>query len=128
MLTFHRRYAILNVALFALLVFIALFINDRIIRPFIGDVLVVIWIYAFFCTFLTFSRWKIALGTLLFAYSVEIAQYYNLVALLGLEHNRMARIVIGMTFDWLDLVAYSLGWGIITIYSSLLKIRDSEAD
>ena len=51
----------------------------------------------------------LALSVLLFAYSLETMQYFKLVQLLGLQHSKLARIVIGTAFEWLDLLAYTLG-------------------
>jgi len=46
---------------------------------------------------------------LLFSYTIEILQYFNLVQKLGLEHNKLARIVIGSSFGWEDFLAYTIG-------------------
>jgi hypothetical protein len=54
-----------------------------------------------------------AAGVLLFAYLIETLQYFDLVGKLGLKHSRIANIVIGNSFAWLDIIAYTLG--IITI-------------
>jgi len=51
---------------------------------------------------------------LIFSWSVEMAQYFDFVTLLGLKHVRVARIILGSTFDWLDLIAYSIG--ALTVY------------
>lgn len=98
---------------------IALFINDRFIRPYLGDVLVVILIYCFVRMFFSFGHFQVATGVLLFSYAVELAQYIDIVNLLGLQHNRIARIVIGTSFSVFDLFAYTAGIGLITISSSI---------
>lgn len=49
------------------------------------------------------------IAVLLFAYVVEIAQYFNLVKHLGLEGSRFWTVVIGNSFHWLDMLAYTLG-------------------
>jgi len=95
--------------LFAIEVLIALFVHDKIVRPYIGDVLVVILIYCFVKSFLNIKVLTAALLVLLFSFSIETFQYFNLVEKLGLEHNKTARIVIGSSFEWIDFVAYSLG-------------------
>ena len=101
--------------LFAIEVIIALWVRDRFIRPFVGDVLVVMLIFFFLKSFLTLSPRILVAITLVFAWSVEIAQYFNLVSWLGLERVKVAQIVLGSTFDWLDLLAYSLGAAIVAI-------------
>jgi predicted membrane channel-forming protein YqfA (hemolysin III family) len=45
----------------------------------------------------------------LFAACVEIGQYFDIVALLGLADNQILSIVLGRTFSWLDLVCYTVG-------------------
>ena len=99
--------------LLAVEVMIALYIHDRIIRPYVGDYLVVILIYYFCKTFLNVRPLPLALGVLLFSYAVEVAQLLKVVEILGLQDNKLARIVIGVSFEWLDLLAYTLG--IITV-------------
>ena len=47
MLLFRRSYFSFFVLLFIIEVLIALFVNDRLIRPYVGDFLVVILIYCF---------------------------------------------------------------------------------
>jgi len=36
-------------------------------------------------------------------------QYFNFVNLIGLGHSELARTVIGTSFEWIDLIAYTLG-------------------
>lgn len=110
MILFNRKYFFASCALFLVLVYIALFVNDQFIRPFLGDVLVVGWMYLFLKSFIKLQRYKLAHAVLFFSYSVEVAQFFDLVTILGLQHIKAARIIIGSTFDWLDLLAYTIGW------------------
>jgi hypothetical protein len=110
---FDRRYFISTLILFAIEVFIAVFIRDRFIRPFIGDVLVVILIYCLVKSFIKLPAKRTAMSVLIFAVTIEILQYFQLVDRLGLRDNRIAHIVIGATFDWMDLVAYATGTAIV---------------
>jgi hypothetical protein len=108
-LKFSPFYAILTLLLFITEVLIALFVHDQFIRPYIGDFLVVILIYCFVKSFLNTPVMPTALGVLLFAYTVEVLQYFRIVEVLGLQHSRAARIIIGSSFEWLDMLAYTLG-------------------
>jgi hypothetical protein len=93
---------------------IALYVHDRVVRPFVGDVLVVILIYAFVrALFEPKNAALLAIGVLIFAYLIEIGQFFSLVSFLGLEKYALARVVLGATFDWMDLIAYSVGFLII---------------
>lgn len=95
--------------IFALEVFIAVFVNDSIIRPYGSDVLVVIMIYYFAKAFVRTQPVYIAVATLLFAYAIEIGQYLNLVEVLHLQDNKIMRIVIGSSFSWGDMLCYTVG-------------------
>ncbi|MBN8878954.1 MAG: DUF2809 domain-containing protein [Sphingobacteriales bacterium] len=106
---FNKTYFLLAVLLFVIEVLIALYMHDRIIRPYIGDLLVVILLYCFVRAFVSISPVKIVIGVLLFSYLIEVLQYLKLVKLLGLQHSRIANVVIGNLFEWMDLVAYTVG-------------------
>lgn len=95
--------------IFVIEVIIALFVKDNIIRPYGGDVLVVILMYYFFKTFVKMNPLPLAIGVLFFAYAVEIGQYFNLVEVLNMQNNRIMRIVIGSSFSWGDMFCYTLG-------------------
>ncbi len=112
-LGFNKAYFVCCLVLFALLAYIALFVNDQFVRPFLGDVIVVVWLYTVFKSFLLVKSSWLAHFVLLFSYAIEVAQYFKLVSLLGLEHIKAVRIIFGATFDWLDLLAYTLGWLLI---------------
>ena len=45
----------------------------------------------------------------LFATFVEIAQYFNVVKLLGLQNNAFISTIVGTTFSFVDLICYSVG-------------------
>ncbi len=106
---FNLRYLVYTVLLFVTEVLIALFVHDQFIRPYIGDFLVVILIYCFVKSFLNTPVVPTAVGVLLFAYTVELLQYFRIVEVLGLQHSRAARIMIGSAFEWQDMLAYTLG-------------------
>lgn len=109
MLTFNKKYFYFTIILFLIEVCIAVFVNENFIRPFIGDVLVVILLYC-----LAKSFWKIpssilALLVFVFACIIEILQYFNFVNILGLQNYKILAIALGNTFDWKDIIAYAIG-------------------
>ncbi len=106
---FSPFYAISTLLLFITEVLIALFVHDQFIRPYVGDFLVVILIYCFVKSFLNTPVVPTAFGVLLFAYTVEVLQYFRIVEVLGLQHSRAARIIIGSSFEWLDMLTYTCG-------------------
>ncbi|MES2428776.1 MAG: DUF2809 domain-containing protein [Bacteroidota bacterium] len=118
---FNKRYFIATVLLFLTEVFIGWCVHDTIIRPYGGDFLVVILIYCFVKSFFNTPVIATTFYTLVFAYLVEISQYFHLVNLLGWEHNTTARIVMGVGFSFIDLLAYTLGVALILLLEKLLS-------
>ena len=112
---FDRSSFLISIIIFFIEVLIAKFVDDAFIRPYGGDILVVILIYYFLSAFINISFWWMALFVLLFSYLVETLQYFNLVKILGLQHSRLARIVIGTSFSWLDILCYTVGIFIVIL-------------
>lgn len=106
---FHKKYLVLAALLFLVEIVIAVFFHDRIIRPYGGDFLVVILLYCLVRGIFNIPIISAALSVLAFSFCIEILQYFNLVNRLGLQDYTIARIVIGSSFEWFDLVAYTLG-------------------
>src|ERR1700735_3381100 len=106
---FAFSYFLLTVLLFTAELFIGLYMQDAIIRPYGGDFLVVILIYCFIRSFISTPVLATAIGVLLFAYAVEISQYFHLVNVLGLERSSLAKAVLGTSFSFIDLLMYTLG-------------------
>ena len=70
-----------------------------------------------------------AVSVLLFSYTVEILQYLKIINVLGLQHSGIARIVIGTSFEWIDLLAYTAGVVIILFVEKQLgKINAKKCD
>ena len=126
-MTFHfnKKYLLLTTLIFAIEVFIGLFIRDTLIRPFVGDVLVVVLIYCFVRIFLNNTYWKLAFGVFLFACVIEILQYFDYVALLHLENYRIISIILGRTFEWLDFIAYLTGLLFILAVEKIFQSREN---
>jgi hypothetical protein len=119
--TFKKNYFLLFVLLFIIEVLIALYVKDNFVRPYVGDLLVVILIYCFVRAFFKISIKWAAIAVLLFAYTVEVLQYFKLVKMLGLQKSTLANIVIGNTFQTGDLVAYTAGIGIVLLVENRLS-------
>ncbi len=112
---FYKKYALLAVLLFVVELTIAVFINDAFIRPFLGDVLVVMLLFCLCKSFVKVSDHGLIGAVLLFSFAVEIGQYFRLAELLGLMDCKVARIVIGSTFDAKDLLAYAIGAALVLV-------------
>ena len=119
MFTFKKVYFSLTLILFAVEILIAMFVHDRIIRPYMGDFLVVILLYCFIRTFFNVSIFNTALGVLLFAYSIETLQFFELIKMLDLQQSMLAKLILGNFFEWIDLIAYTLGITLVLILEKL---------
>jgi Protein of unknown function (DUF2809). len=108
-LTFNFKAFGIFLLIFLIEVLIALFVKDRIIRPYGGDVLVVIMIYYFVKSFVKTKPLYIITGVLIFAYTIEIAQYFKMVEILGVHNNKVLTIILGSSFSWIDMLAYTIG-------------------
>ena len=102
-------YALITLGLLAVEVLIALFVHDKFIRPYIGDVLVTVLICAFLRIFIPKGVKLLPLYVFIFAAGVEVLQYFRLVEMLGLSDNRFFSILIGSVFDVMDIICYGVG-------------------
>jgi hypothetical protein len=108
------------VLLFITEVLIALYQHDNFIRSYGGDFLVVILVYCAVQTFWNISLGSACIGVLLFAYAVEISQYFHLVGRLGLERCRLAAVVLGTSFSWTDMLCYTAGMILVYVIEYLV--------
>ena len=102
-------YTIIFILLFSVEVLIALFVHDSFVRPFVGDILVVMLVCAFLRIFISDKVRFLPIFATLFAVTVEVLQYFDFVKLLGLENNPVISIALGRTFDIKDIVCYIIG-------------------
>lgn len=109
MFKFRINYFILSLLLFTIEILIAVYLRHGFIRLYAGDFLVVILIYCFLRSFWKKSITTTAVCVLIFAYAVEILQYFKFVQRLGLQKSAIAKVVLGSSFSWLDMLAYTFG-------------------
>ena len=91
------KFLILSITFFFIELLIALYLRDSFIRPYVGDILVVILIY---CVVRTFNQGgkMLPIYVFVFAVAVEILQLFNIASLLNLENSAIG-VIIGSTFD-----------------------------
>ncbi|HSD15590.1 MAG TPA: DUF2809 domain-containing protein [Flavobacterium sp.] len=109
MLTFNKNYFAFAVLVFLIETLIALYVHDDFIRPYLGDVLVVILIYCFLKSFVRIPVLTASISVLLFSFTIEFLQFLNIVEKLSLQDSKLARTVIGTSFSWIDLLTYIAG-------------------
>lgn len=117
-------YIMLFIAFLCIEVIIALFIRDSFIRPYVGDMLVTVVICLFLRGFTPLKAKFMPLFVFIFAAAVETGQYFDFVALLGLNGNRFLSVLLGRTFSFADIICY--GFGCIAFFTAerlIMKIR-----
>ena len=121
MCSLRAAYAAAAVAVFGLELFIALAVDDRIIRPFGGDSLAVMLVYL---ALRAASRLGVLAATALafaIACAIEMSQWLDLLDTIGLRSNPVARVVLGAKFDPMDIVAYGVGGMVILAGESVRR-------
>lgn len=114
-------YACIFTVLFSVEIIIGLYVHDNFIRPYVGDMLVVIVLYVFIRIFIPEGYRLLPLWVFLFAAFVEVLQYFELARRLGLENNRLMMAVLGSTFDVMDILCYAAGCIIIAAAGYLAR-------
>lgn len=109
-------YLLATIIFLLIEIVIALYVRDSFVRPYMGDMLVVIVVYTFLRIFIPEKVKILPLYIFLFAVSVEVMQYFSVVEMLGLKNNRFMSVLIGSTFDIRDIVCYGIGCLLLGIY------------
>jgi hypothetical protein len=105
--------------LFVAEVFIGRFTHDGVVRPYGGDFFIVMLLYCLVKSFFNTPVLPTAVCVLIFAYMVEISQYFHLINLLGLQHSKLARLLLGTTYSLNDMLIYTLGILVVLIVENL---------
>ena len=125
------KYITLFLALFAIEVIIATYIHDNFIRPYLGDTIVIVLIYAFVMGFFSVghtlsSKIKVAFYVLLFAFIIEGLQASSFIYKIGLGDQKWAQVILGTSFSWWDIVAYIAGF-IAIVYAEWVINKKKQA-
>lgn len=114
-------YGVVTLVIFLVEFLIARYVHDSFIRPYVGDVLVVILLYTFVRIFVP-EKWPfLSLFIFFFAACVELLQLVNIVELLGLESNRYLKIIVGSVFDVSDILCYGVGCVLMGVHEIMLR-------
>ena len=118
------KYIIAFLVLLATEIFIAIYVHDNFIRPYLGDSIVVVLIYVLIMGLFNIPRsFKskniTALAVLSFSFIVEGLQAISFINYTGLADNKFARIILGTSFSWWDMLAYVGGYLFIIIIEKL---------
>lgn len=120
------RFGHLTIALafFAVEVVIALWWRDRFVRPYLGDVLAVAMVHFGLRGVTPLNSASAAACAFGLGVAIELGQAAHVLALIGLQHSALARVVFGGVFDPADLVCYGLG-GVLALLADRLTARQS---
>ncbi len=122
---FNKQYFFFAVTLFIIEVFIATFVHDAFVRPYLGDLFVVILLYCSIRSFLQVNTLKTAFAVLIISYLIEISQFFNLTRLAGWENSKIASLMLGSSFSFIDILMYTLGILIVIIIEIKIKHEKS---
>ena len=110
------------VLILAVEIYIAICVKGGFVRHYAGDVLAVILLYALARAIFSVPPSNLPLKIFTFAVALEIAQYFGVVQILGIE-NKILKIMIGGTFDLTDLLCYAAGCILAGAYEKFEKRR-----
>lgn len=111
----RMMYAVIFFILVAVEVVIGVFVHDSFVRPYLGDVIIVIVLYALARIIILEKYPFLPLGIFVFSVTAEILQGFHIVDILGVK-NPVLRAIIGTSFDWKDIVCYGVGCILLGIY------------
>lgn len=121
----HKKLRLAYLTAFVLLlcteIVIGAFVRDDFIRPYVGDVLVVVLIYCLIRIIKPTGVKLLPLYVFLFASAVELLQLINVVDLLGIPKGSVVAIMIGSTFSYPDIICYAVGCTIVAVTEFLVK-------
>lgn len=97
------------IGILAVEIYIGVCVRDAWVRPYVGDVLAVVLVYASLRMVLVLPAPALATVSFLVGAIVEAIQYLGLPEILGLARHPLLAVVVGATFQREDLVAYAIG-------------------
>ncbi|WP_306420447.1 DUF2809 domain-containing protein [uncultured Winogradskyella sp.] len=119
----NKTYLILAIILFLIEVCIAIFLKTGFIRHTFGDYLVVFLLYCGLRGLTSLGIWRTAITVLIISFLIEFLQLTSILEVFNLENSRLAKLVFGTTFQFTDLVAYTLGVVTILFIETKLQVK-----
>lgn len=111
-------FGIAALVILAVEVLIALFVHDRFVRPYMGDVLAVVCVYCAVRAVLPKNPQFLSVFVFAFAVIVELVQLTGLSEFFG----GIVAVIIGGTFDFADILCYFVGSAVCFVID--LKIKE----
>ena len=104
----RMNWAMMGIAILAFEIFIAIYAKDGFIRYYLGDALATAMLYAFGRAAFRLPPKILALAVFTLSLVIEIAQYFKVLEILGVQSYALW-IIFGGTFDWTDIICYAIG-------------------
>ena len=104
----RMNWVMIGIAILAFEICIAIYAKDGFIRYYLGDVLAAAMLYAFGRAAFRLPPKILALAVFTLSLVIEIAQYFKVLEILGVQ-NYALWIIFGGTFDWTDIIYYAIG-------------------
>lgn len=83
--------------------------NQTFIRGYIGDLIIVIFLYSLLGFFTRLQPRIIAIIVLTFSFVIEFLQLVKIIDILGIHPTLITSVILGSTFDIFDLLMYLIG-------------------
>ncbi|MGL6039069.1 MAG: DUF2809 domain-containing protein [Soonwooa sp.] len=123
-LTFNFKNLIIAIIIFVIEFLIATTFKDIVfVRSYLGDVLVVLLMYYFVKAFVKVDNTKLIIALLAFSCGIEFLQYFHFAEVIGFKNNRIAMIVLGNFFSWIDILCYLAGGFILYLIEVLVRSK-----
>ena len=119
----RATYFAIFVAVLCIEILIGVYVRDAFIRPYVGDVLVVVLIYCLIRVIKPMGVRLMPLYVFAFACGVELLQLIDVVGILGIPKGSVVAIMIGSTFSFPDIICYAVGCTIVAATVFLAKLK-----
>lgn len=116
----RMNWAMTGIAILAFEIFITIYAKDGFIRYYLGDVLAAAMLYAFGRAAFRLPPKILALAVFTLSLVIEIAQYFKVLEILGVQ-NYALWIIFGGTFDWTDIICYAIGCILAYVSENLIS-------
>lgn len=114
-------YAVMFGALMLTEICIAAFVTGGFVRSYLGDVFITLLICSFLAAVVPKKIPFLSLFVFIFSVMVEIAQYFDVVKLLGLADCKFISVWFGRSFSYYDIVCYAIGCAVFFVIDRILN-------
>jgi hypothetical protein len=122
MFQINNKYIAATLGLLLTEIIIALYLHDSFIRPFFGDFLASIFVYCAIKSVSDMSNGKAATISISVSYIIEWLQFVHFLEKSGLDKYHWLSILLGNSFAWADILAYSLGIAFVLFFEKISPI------